>query len=119
MHWYAEFCVIIFGSDLPQDKQQDSAVKSNKERSRALAGASRDTYYIIIGTFPNPENTSIAAEKYRNQGYKTSIISMTGKNGGKAELVSIKTFNNPGEAASFLKEFKSKVDHETWIYSHR
>jgi hypothetical protein len=44
---------------------------------------------------------------------------MTGKNGGKTELVSVKTFNNPGEAASFLKEFKSKVDHEAWIYSHR
>jgi hypothetical protein len=33
--------------------------------------------------------------------------------------IGTKTFNNPGEAASFLKEFKSKVDHEAWIYSHR
>ncbi len=106
-------------SNLPQDKQQDSTVKSNKEESPALARDIRDTYCIIIGTFSNPENARQAAGKYRSRGYKTSIISITGKNGVKTELVSVKTFNSPDEAARFLKEFKSKYDPEAWIYSHK
>ena len=106
-------------SNLPQDKQQDSIFKLNKKESPALAGDIRDTYCIIIGTFSNPENARQAAGKYRNRGYKTSIISITGKNGVKTELVSVKTFNSPDEAARFLKEFKSKYDPEAWIYSHK
>ena len=106
-------------SNLPQDKQQDSTVKSNKEESPALARDIRDTYCIIIGTFSNPENAKLAAGKYRSRGYKTSIISMTNRNGIKTELVSIKSFNNLNEATRYLKEFQSKFDPKAWLYSHK
>jgi hypothetical protein len=106
-------------SNLPQDKQQDSTFKLNKEESPALAGDNRDTYCIIIGTFSNPENARQAAGKYRRRGYKTSIISMTNRNGIKTELVSVKSFNNLNEATRYLKEFQSKFDPKAWLYSHK
>ena len=106
-------------SNLPQDKQQDSTFKLNKEESPALAGDNRDTYCIIIGTFSNPENAKLAAGKYRSRGYKTSIISMTNRNGIKTELVSVKSFNNLNEATSYLREFKIKFDPKAWIYSKK
>jgi hypothetical protein len=106
-------------SNLPQDKQQDSTFKLNKEESPALARDIRDTYCIIIGTFSNAENARQAAGKYRSRGYKTSIISKTGKNGVKIELVSVKTFNNLNEATRYLREFKVKFDPGAWIYSHK
>ena len=106
-------------SNLPHDKQQDSTFKLNKEESPALAGDIRDTYCIIIGTFSNPENAKLAAGKYRSRGYKTSIISMTNRNGIKTELVSVKSFNNLNEATSYLREFKIKFDPKAWIYSKK
>ena len=106
-------------SNLPQDKQQDSTFKLNKEESPALARDIRDTYCIIIGTFSNPENARQAAGKYRSRGYKTSIISMTNRNGIKTELVSVKSFNNLNEATSYLREFKIKFDPKAWIYSKK
>jgi hypothetical protein len=106
-------------SNLPQDKQQDSTFKLNKEESPALAGDNRDTYCIIIGTFSNPENARQAAGKYRSRGYKTSIIYITGKNGVKTELVSVKSFNNLNKATRYLKEFQSKFDPKAWLYSHK
>jgi hypothetical protein len=103
-------------SNLPHDKQQDSIFKLNKEESPALISDIRDTYCIIIGTFSNTENARQAAGKYRRRGYKTSIISKTGKNGVKTELVSVKTFNNLDEATRYLREFKVKFDPGAWIY---
>jgi hypothetical protein len=106
-------------SKVPGDKQQNSLVKPDKEESPVLAGVSRDTYYIIAGSFTSPENARLAAGKYRSRGYKTSIISMTNRNGIKEELVSIKTFNNLNEAKRYLREFQSKFDPEAWIYSNK
>jgi hypothetical protein len=106
-------------SKMPVDKLQDTLVKPVKADNPSRKAETGGTYFIIAGSFANTENARLAAEKYRSQGYKTSIISMTGKNDVKAKLVSIKSFNNPGEAARFLNEFKSKIDHEAWIYSHK
>jgi len=103
----------------PGNKQQDSKVKPVKEENPLKATETESTYFIIAGSFTNSENARLAAGKYHRRGYKTSIISITGKNGVKTELVSVKTFNSPGEAARFLKEFKSKYDHEAWIYSYK
>jgi SPOR domain len=103
----------------PVKKQQDSRVKPIKKEIPLKATETESTYFIIAGSFTNSENARLASEKYLKGGYKTSIISLTGKNGVKTELVSVKTFNSPGEAARFLKEFKSKYDHEAWIYSHK
>src|ERR1035437_6063471 len=110
---------IYIESNVPDDKQQDALVKPDKKENPVLAGDIRDTYYIIAGSFANPENARLAAGKYRSRGYKTSIINMTNRNGIKAELVSVKTFNNYNEAVSYLKEFKSKLDPEAWIYSKK
>ncbi|MGA2408215.1 MAG: SPOR domain-containing protein [Bacteroidales bacterium] len=106
-------------SNVLEDKQQDSLFKSDKEENPVFAGDTGDTYYIIAGSFANHENARMAAGKYRNLGYKARIISMTNRNGIKAELVSVKTFNNFNEADKYLKEFKSKFDPEAWIYSHK
>jgi len=106
-------------SSLPQDKRQDSNINLSKEVSPSLAGDTGDTYYIIAASFTNPENARQAAGKYRNRGYKTSIISITGKNGVKTELVSVKTFNSINEATRYLREFKIKFNPAAWIYSHK
>jgi len=106
-------------SKVPEDKQKDTPVKPVKADNPSQTAETGGTYFIIAGSFANTENARLAAEKYRSQGYKTSIISMTGKNDVKAKLVSIKSFNNQGEAARFLNEFKSKIDHEAWIYSNK
>lgn len=110
---------IYIESNVPDDKQQDDLIKPDKKENPVLAGDIIDTYYIIAGSFANPENARLAAGKYRRRGYKTSIINMTNRNGIKAELVSVKTFNNYNEAVSYLKEFKSKLDPEAWIYSKK
>ena len=102
-----------------EEIRQDSLVKSDKEKHPVFAGNIRDTYFIIVGSFTNPESAKLKAGNYRSLGYKTSIISMTDRNGIKAELVSVKTFNNLNEAVRYLKEFKSKFDPEAWIYSKK
>jgi hypothetical protein len=106
-------------SDAPKDKQPDPKVKIKREESSVPAGDIRDTYCIIIGTFYNPENASLAAGKYSSRGYKTSIISITNRNGIKTELVSVKSFNNLNDATRYLREFKIKFDPSAWIYSHK
>jgi cell division septation protein DedD len=101
-----------------ENKQQDSLVMSDKDNP-VFAADTGDTYYIIAGSFTNAENANLAAVKYRSLGYKTSIISMTDRNGIKAELVSVKTFNNFSEASRYLREFQSKIDLKAWIYSKK
>ena len=99
--------------------QQTPLGKSDKEENPISARDTRDTYYIIAGSFTNTENAKLAAGKYRSMGYKTNIISMTDRNGIKTELVSVNTFNNFDEAARYLSEFKSKFDSKPWIYSKK
>jgi hypothetical protein len=106
-------------SSVAVDKQQDSSARFDKEEDPVFAGDIRDTYYIIAGSFTNPENARLAAGKYRSRGYKTSIISMTNRNGMKAELVSVNTFNNFNAAARYLREFQIKFDSKAWIYSKK
>jgi len=105
-------------SNLMENKQQDSLVMSDKD-NHVFAGDTGDTYYIIAASFTNPENAKLAAGKYRNLGYKTSIISTTNRNGIKTEYVSVKAFNNLKEAEEYLKKFKKKSDPAAWIYSKK
>ena len=102
-----------------EEIRQDSLVKSDKEKHPVFAGNIRDTYFIIVGSFTNPESAKLKAGNYRRLGYKTSIISSTNQNGIKVELVSVKTFNNFNEAVRYLREFQSKFDHKAWIYSNQ
>jgi hypothetical protein len=75
-------------------------------------------YCIIVGSYINPENARTAAEKFNRQGYQTNIITTTLADGRKAELVSVRIFNNYDDAASFLNEFRSNITPEAWIYSN-
>ena len=102
-----------------EEIHQDSIVMSDKEELPVSVGEIRGTYYIIIGSFTNPDNAKVAAGKYRSLGYKTSIISATNRYGIKAELVSVNTFNNFNEAVRYLREFQNKFDPKTWIYSNQ
>ncbi|HEY5124137.1 MAG TPA: SPOR domain-containing protein [Ignavibacteria bacterium] len=101
------------------EEHQDSVVMSDKEELPVSVGEIRGTYYIIVGSFTNPENAKLMARKYRSLGYKTSIISATMRNGIKAELVSVNTLNNFNEAVRYLREFQNKFDSKTWIYSNQ
>lgn len=94
--------------------QQHSAVKI--EADKLSAGDSSNLFYIIIGSFINSENANLVARQYSSKGYNTGIIRAVNRNGKKAELVSVKTFNNYDEAVKFLKEFQDKVDSKAWIY---
>ena len=106
-------------SKITDDKQKDTLIKPVKAENPSRTAETGGTYFIIVGSFANTENARLAAEKYRSRGYKTSIISMTGKNGVKSELVSVKTFNSLNEATIYLREFKIKFDPTAWIYSHK
>ena len=105
-------------SNVMGNKQQDSLVMSDKDNP-VFAGDIRGTYYIIAGSFTNTENAKLAAGKYRNLGYKTSIISMPDRNGIKTEYVSVKAFSNIKEAEEYLKKFKEKSDPAAWIYTKK
>ena len=98
---------------------RDSIVKSDKDQRPIVAENIRDSYFIIAGSFTNTENAKLAARKYRNLGYKTSIISMPDRNGIKTEYVSVKTFSNIKEAEEYLKKFKEKSDPAAWIYTKK
>ena len=102
-----------------EEIHKDSIVKSDKEKLPVSVGEIRGTYYIIVGSFTNPENAKLAVGKYRSLGYKTSIISATMRNGIKVELVSVNSFNNFNEAVRYLREFQNKFDPKTWIYSNQ
>jgi len=97
--------------------QQDPEVRIEDEK---LSGEeANNLYYIIIGSFSNPENAKLAASQYTGQGYNTSVIQTTDRNGKKIELVSARTFADYDEAAVYLKEFQSNIDPGAWIYPRK
>jgi len=104
----------IADTKVTEEAQPNSAVRIEEEK--LPGGDSSNMFYIIIGSFINSENANLVARQYSSQGYSTSIITTTNRNGKKAELVSVKTFNNHDEAVKYLKEFQSKVDPKAWIY---
>jgi hypothetical protein len=80
-------------------------------------GDLRTGYHVIIGTFINPENAKTAAEQYRSQGYETTILNTTNRQGNRAQLVSVRVFYSSDEASVFLKEFQKRVDPKAWLYA--
>jgi hypothetical protein len=106
-------------TNVVEEIHQDTLVKADKEEYPVFAGDIRNKYYIIIGSFTNPDNAKLAARKYRSLGYRTIIISTTNRNGIKAILVSINIFNNYNQAVIYLKEFQSKFDPKAWMYTNQ
>ena len=104
----------VTGTKITEETSLDSAVRFEAEKLDG--GNSGNLYFIIIGSFINTENANLAARQYRNQGYRTSIIRTTNRNGNKAELVSVKAFSDYDEAVRYLREFQSKVDSKAWLY---
>jgi hypothetical protein len=76
-------------------------------------------FYIITGSFSNHDNALKEAEKYSDQGFKTTIVTATNSDGVRLELVSVKTFTDRDEASDFLKGFKEKYDRGAWVYSRK
>ena len=105
-------------SNVMGNKQQDSLVMSDKDNP-VFARDTGDPYYIIAASFTNTENANLAVGKYRNLGYKTSIISATNRNGIKTKYVSVKAFSILKEAEEYLKKFKEKSDPSAWIYTKK
>lgn len=88
------------------------------QENYSSANEAGKTYCIIVGSFVNPENARIAAEKYNRQGYQTNIITTSFTGGKKAELVAVRIFSNFNDASSFLSDFRSRVEPEAWIFSN-
>lgn len=105
---------IVVVKDVAQDAKQDSVVKVVKENPSEAA--SRNMYYLIIGSFANHENAKSVAEEYSNKGYITDIITTTNSSGRKIELVSVRAFDNYSDAVNFRNEFHSKISSNAWIY---
>jgi hypothetical protein len=105
---------VVTDTKVTGETSQDSVVRFEAEKLDG--GDSGNMYFIIIGSFINTENANLAARQYHSQGYITSIIRTTNRNGNKAELVSVKTFSNYDEAVKYLKEFQNKVDSKAWLY---
>ena len=102
---------------ITEETSPDSVVRVEPEK---LGGGDfGNMYYIIIGSFISKENANLVARQFRSQGYKTSIINTTNRNGNKAELVSVRTFSNYDEAVRYLREFQSKVDPKAWLYPNQ
>ncbi|MBP1675312.1 MAG: Sporulation related domain [Bacteroidetes bacterium] len=99
------------------EPQQDPEIRIEDQK---LSGEEIDNkYYIIIGSFSNTENAKLAASQYTGQGYNTSIIQTTDRNGKRIELVSARTFEDYDEAVSYLKDFQSNIDPGAWIYPRK
>lgn len=99
------------------EKQSESVIEYDEEK---IPGESMpNKYYIIIGSFINPENAKLASKEYRGKEYNTNFIKKTNQNGIKSELVSVKTFNNFDEAVNYLREFQRLVDSKAWIYTNQ
>ena len=99
------------------EAQQDPQARIEDEQ---LSGEEiNNMYYIIIGSFSNPENAKLAARQYTSQGFNPSVIQTTDRNGKKIELVSARTFADYDEAAVYLKEFQSNIDPGAWIYPRK
>jgi hypothetical protein len=113
-------------------RESDSLVKTNSGK-KVVGGLSADsivrfdpedpdgkdfkgTYFIIAGSFANPENATIVAGKYRDLGYGTSIIRTIDRYGNKIQLVSVRTFNDYDEAVRYLREFQKNIDPAAWLY---
>ncbi|MFO7621994.1 MAG: SPOR domain-containing protein [Bacteroidales bacterium] len=99
-----------------KEVQPDSVGKV--EGGNISEGEIRKTYYIIVGSFVNPNNAKLVAEKYRSLGYQTSIVRTANRIGNNVELVSVKTFNNYDDAVLFQIDLIGKVGSKSWIYSN-
>ena len=82
-------------------------------------GDTSPLFFIITGSYLNHENAVQAAGQYSRQGYNTTILSTTTRNGDKSELVSVKAFKDRSEADIFIREFKAKIKPDAWIYSRK
>jgi SPOR domain len=88
------------------------------EDEKLAGGISGVNYYIITGSYANPENAKTAQEQYQSQGYETTIIPTSNRKGERILMLSIGTFNNADEAKKFLQEFHQKGNLNAWLYSN-
>jgi hypothetical protein len=90
----------------------------NLDDQKLAEGVSVVNYYIITGSYVNPENAKAAAEQYQSQGYETTIIPTSNSKGERISMLSVGTFNNADEAKNFLQVFHQKVNRNAWLYSN-
>jgi hypothetical protein len=74
-------------------------------------------YYIIVGSFANPENAKETAVKYSAKGFKTELIRMSKNRGADQYLVSVRDFSDYNKASVYLKDFKANGQAGAWIYT--
>jgi len=91
-----------------ENAKLDSARIAEEQR---LALGSR--YNIIVGSFITPEYAKGLAEVYRQKGYDTKILKMSGS---RFELVSAESHESFRKAVARLKEFQDTVELDAWMY---
>lgn len=91
-----------------ENAKLDSARIAEEQR---LALGSR--YNIIVGSFYTPEYAKGLAEVYRQKGYDTKILKMSGS---RFELVSAESHESFRKAVARLKEFQDTVELDAWMY---
>jgi hypothetical protein len=93
---------------LSQPGNKDALIISGKEKP--------GKFYIITGSYINPENANSVARQFSHNGYNVNIIKVSNNTGNDVQLVSINTFDDKEDADEFLKEFKNNFNSEAWIF---
>ncbi|HNW57029.1 MAG TPA: hypothetical protein PLR88_08445 [Bacteroidales bacterium] len=91
----------------------DSARRAEEER---MAWESKNKYNIIVGSFLTPDYAKNLSEVYKQKGYNTKIIKMSG---GMFDLVSAEVHENFRQAFKRLKDFQDTGVTDAWIYEIR
>lgn len=101
--------------EIKKEKEQEDAIASSlienakfkNPESKIISGVK---YYIIAGSFKNPDYANKFLQELKSKGYNASIvIQPSGMN-----AVNIGNYSNHDEANKALKEFKSKLPN-LWI----
>jgi hypothetical protein len=72
-------------------------------------------YYMIVGCFTVQTNADKYAEKLRNMGYESQIIS--GHN--NFQMVAAKTYDNYKLSVGEIDKFRNEVTPNAWVYLER
>ncbi|HOW08714.1 MAG TPA: SPOR domain-containing protein [Bacteroidales bacterium] len=98
------------------DSKSSSSQTGNNHASLISEEQKTGKFYIITGSYTNPENANSVARQFSRNGYNVNIIKVLSNTGNDVQLVSIKSFENKENADEFLKEFKKNFNSEAWIY---
>jgi cell division protein FtsN len=102
---------IQFAEELERMKQESQ--EKIDSAAKACGGSSDGKYYVITGSFRNPNYADEFSKKMKSMGYSSQIV--VAPNG--FNLVSAFSGNSMPEVINALRNMQSTVDSESWIYT--